>query len=245
MTKPRSEFHRPLPAHDLPAVGRPFNIEAGPDERIALARRFGILAVNRLQAVGVVRPEANGRRVRLDGRLSAEVVQTCVVTLEPITVVIDVALERLYGYDVMQDFEDGAGEVFLDLTDDLPAEPLTEDILDVGAASAEQLALASWIRIRGSQAWYSRVSRAVPGRSRGKSLAGRSRLWRGGGSERTRLGNGCWRQGIRINWPVVAGGASTRRPAPMRTMKNPAADCAFYCCDRAARRRSGFRKFHG
>lgn len=141
MTKPRSEFHRPLPAHDLPAVGRPFDIEAGPDERIALARRFGILAVNRLQAVGVVRPEANGRRVRLDGRLSAEVVQTCVVTLEVVTVVIDVALERLYGYDVMQDFEDGAGEVFLDLTDDLPAEPLTEDILDVGAASAEQLAL--------------------------------------------------------------------------------------------------------
>ncbi len=141
MTKPRTEFRRPLPVHDLPVAGRPFGIEAGPDERVALARRFGIHAVNRLQAVGVVRPEANGRRVRLDGHLSAEVVQTCVVTLEPITVVIDVALERLYGYDVMQDFEDGAGEVFLDLTDDLPAEPLTEDILDVGAASAEQLAL--------------------------------------------------------------------------------------------------------
>jgi hypothetical protein len=58
-----------------------------------------------------------------------------------VTVVIDVALERLYGYDVAQDFEDRAGEVFLDLTNDLPAEPLTEDVLDLGAASAEQLAL--------------------------------------------------------------------------------------------------------
>jgi hypothetical protein len=141
MSKPRSEFHRPLPAHDLPVAGRPFGIEAGPDERAALARRFGIVAVNRLQTEGIVRPEANGRRVRLDGHLFAEVVQTCVVTLEPVTVVIDVALERLYGYDVAQDFEDKAGEVFLDLTNDLPAEPLTEDVLDLGAASAEQLAL--------------------------------------------------------------------------------------------------------
>jgi uncharacterized metal-binding protein YceD (DUF177 family) len=141
MTKPRSEFHRSLPAHDLPAAGRPFGIEAGLDERAALARRFGIVAVNRLQAEGVVRPEANGRRVRLDGHLSAEVVQTCVVTLEPVTVVIDVALQRLYGYDMAQDFKAGAGEVFLDLADDLPAEPLTEDVLDVGAAAAEQLAL--------------------------------------------------------------------------------------------------------
>ena len=79
--------------------------------------------------------------MRLDGHLSAEVVQTCVVTLEPVTVVIDVALERLYGCDVAQDFEDGAGEVFLDLADDLPAEPLTDDVLDLGAAAAEQLAL--------------------------------------------------------------------------------------------------------
>jgi hypothetical protein len=141
MTGPRCEFHRPLAAHDLPVAGRPFDIEAGPEERVALARRFGIVAVNSLRAEGIVRPEANGRRVRLDGRLCAEVVQTCVVTLEPVTAIIDVALERLYGQDVSRDVEDGVGEVFLDLTDDLPAEPLTGGILDLGAASAEQLAL--------------------------------------------------------------------------------------------------------
>jgi Large ribosomal RNA subunit accumulation protein YceD len=141
MAKPQSEFHRPLPADNLPMAGRPFGIEAGPDERAALARRFGIVTINRLRAEGVVRPEANGRRVRLDGRLSAEVVQTCVVTLEPVTVVIDIALERLYGYDVAPDSEERAGEVFLDLADDLPAEPLTDGVLDIGAAAAEQLAL--------------------------------------------------------------------------------------------------------
>lgn len=141
MTEPRCEFHRPLPAHDLPVAGRPFAIEAGSEERAALARRFGIVAVNSLRAEGFVRPEANGRRVRLDGRLSAEVVQTCVVTLEPVTATIDAALERLYGHDVAHDFGDGVGEVFLDLADDLPAEPLTGGVLDLGAASAEQLAL--------------------------------------------------------------------------------------------------------
>ena len=88
MTELRSEFPRPIATHDLPLGGRSFDIEATPDERAGLARRFEILAVNNLRADGVIRPEAGGRRVKLEGHLSAEVVQTCVVTLEPVTAVI-------------------------------------------------------------------------------------------------------------------------------------------------------------
>jgi uncharacterized metal-binding protein YceD (DUF177 family) len=140
MTVRRSEFHRSVPVHDLPAGGRAFDIEARPDERTALARRFGIVAVNHLRAEGVIRPHASGRRVKLEGHLSAEVVQTCVITLEPVTAAIEVTLERLYGFDVTQDVEERFGEVFLDLTDD-PAEPLIADVVDIGAAAAEQLGL--------------------------------------------------------------------------------------------------------
>lgn len=140
MTEPRSEFHRPIATHDLPIGGRSFDIEARPDERAALAQRFDILAINHLRAGGVIRPQASGR-VKLEGHLSAEVVQTCVITLEPVTAVIDVPLERLYGFDVTEHIESGIKEVFLDLADDFPAETLIDDIVDVGAAAAEQLAL--------------------------------------------------------------------------------------------------------
>ena len=47
-----------------------------------------------------------------------------------------------YGYDVEEEEAEGArSEVFLDLSDDLPVEPLSGDLLDLGAAVAEQLAL--------------------------------------------------------------------------------------------------------
>lgn len=137
-----SEFRRPVVAHDLPVGGRAFDVEARPDERTALAERFAILAVNHLRAEGVIRSQAGGKRVKLEGHLAAEVVQTCVITLEPVTAAIEVPLERLYGFeDVAEEVGSGIGEVFLDLTDDLPAEPLTGDVVDIGAAAAEQLGL--------------------------------------------------------------------------------------------------------
>lgn len=139
MSEGRSEFCRPMAIHDLPVGGRAFDIEARLDEKTALARRFAILVVTNLRAHGVIRPEAGGRRVKLEGHLSAEVVQTCVVTLEPVTAVIWAALERLYGLDDAEGIE-STGEVFLEL-DDLPAEPLTGDVVDIGAAAAEQLGL--------------------------------------------------------------------------------------------------------
>ena len=139
MSEGSFEFCRPMAIHDLPVGGRPFDIEARFDERTALARRFAILAVNNLRAYGVIRPEAGGRRVKLEGHLSAEVVQTCIVTLEPVTAVIGVAFERLYGFDDAEGIE-STGEVFLEL-DDPPAEPLDGDVVDIGAAAAEQLGL--------------------------------------------------------------------------------------------------------
>jgi Large ribosomal RNA subunit accumulation protein YceD len=140
---PHGDFPRPVPAHDLPVSGRSFQVEARPDERSALARRFGILAVERLSAEGLLRPEAAGRRVKLEGRLVARVVQTCVVTLEPVAADIDVPFERLYGFDVAEEWSDEVptGEVHLNLADDLPLEPLASGVLDIGAATAEQLAL--------------------------------------------------------------------------------------------------------
>lgn len=135
-------FHRLVPVHDLPAAGRPFHIIARADERRELAGRFGLIAIDGLSAEGLLRPQAAGRRIRLEGRLIADVVQTCVVSLDPVPAHIDMRFERLYGWDVDEEEEDTTSdEVFLDLAGELPVERLTSDSLDLGAVTAEQLAL--------------------------------------------------------------------------------------------------------
>lgn len=136
-------FSRPVPVHDVPAAGQPFRIEARPDEREALARDLDIVALDSLRAEGLLLPESAGRRVKLVGRLVARVVQTCVVTLEPVAADIDTAFERLFGLDASGEWDDaqGAGEVFLDLSLELPPDPLPGGVADLGAAAAEQLAL--------------------------------------------------------------------------------------------------------
>jgi hypothetical protein len=142
MAEGGDEFSRPMAINDLPLAGRPFAIDASPDERAALARLFGIREVRELRASGAVRPEAGGQRFRLEGSLQAEVVQTCVVTLEPVVNRVEVPLERLYGTHAGEEWDDNAGtEVYLDLSSDVLTEPLAGGVLDVGAAVAEQLAL--------------------------------------------------------------------------------------------------------
>lgn len=135
-------FHRPVPVRDLPAAGRPFRITARAEECRDLARRYGLLAIDSLTAEGLLRPEASGRRVRLEGRLVADVVQTCVISLDPVPAHIDVGFQRLFGWDVNDEWEEGTGEeIYLDLASELPAERLSSDVLDLGEAVAEQLSL--------------------------------------------------------------------------------------------------------
>src|ERR1700761_675289 len=63
-----------------PAVHR---IAAEPAEREALARRFDLVSLDRLQAEISLSRAADGE-VRLEGVLGAAFVQSCVVTLEPV-----------------------------------------------------------------------------------------------------------------------------------------------------------------
>jgi uncharacterized metal-binding protein YceD (DUF177 family) len=126
------EFHRPLALARIPPEGREERIEARASECAALAERFAIPAVERLSALLRLRPEPGGT-VLAEGRLSAEVVQTCVVTLEPVRQALDEAITlRILppGQDPSDD-PDGP--------DEIEAEDGT---VDLGEAVAEQLSLA-------------------------------------------------------------------------------------------------------
>ena len=70
-------------ANDIPAEGRRFHLQADPEERSRLAEALGIPEVASLSADMELRPIA-GQSFAVRGTLSASVVQTDVVTLDPV-----------------------------------------------------------------------------------------------------------------------------------------------------------------
>lgn len=130
---PAPEFSRLLPLGSVGQEGRQQVLEAAEGERAALAARFRIPAVESFRAELRLWPEADGS-IRVDGRLAAEVVQTCVVTLEPVAQRVEepVALRLLpSGVEPADDDPDQPDEI-----------PSRNGAVDLGEALAEQLALA-------------------------------------------------------------------------------------------------------
>jgi uncharacterized metal-binding protein YceD (DUF177 family) len=77
-----NEFSRLYPLETLSPEPHCVEIEAGPDEREALARRFGLVAVDALAAeAGLCR---SGDAATAVGRLRAKVTQSCVASAEPV-----------------------------------------------------------------------------------------------------------------------------------------------------------------
>ncbi len=134
--RPAPEFSRVVPVESLADGETVIDIEADADERAALARRFGLLALDSLTAkVGLTPVDAG--LVRVHGALAAKVTQACVVTLKSVTTRVEGSFERLYGADTP---EEEAGLITDTDTEETP-EPFTDGAVDVGEAVAEQLAL--------------------------------------------------------------------------------------------------------
>jgi uncharacterized metal-binding protein YceD (DUF177 family) len=92
MTGP--EFSRPVRLDTLGAQPREMQIAAEPGERAALARRFGLLALDRLEAeVAVTRLEDE---IALHGTLRAEVSQVCIASGAPVPAVLIVPFDILF-----------------------------------------------------------------------------------------------------------------------------------------------------
>jgi uncharacterized metal-binding protein YceD (DUF177 family) len=135
VTAAAPEFSRRVP---LALIGRePFrqDIEAGPEERAALARRFGLVALDRLWAAVTVQRQ-EGAAIRLQARFEAEFVQECVVTLEPVGGSLAEEFALRYG-------PPEADRHALDLASEEDAfEPLLGEAIDIGEAVAQELSLA-------------------------------------------------------------------------------------------------------
>jgi uncharacterized metal-binding protein YceD (DUF177 family) len=130
------DFARVVAVRALPSHGG-FPFDVAPDEReaAALARLLDARSVRKLRFRGVLRPEGAGWV--LEAELGATVVQTCVVTLDPVTTRIDQPVRRLF-----LPGEPNAAEVeVLPDGEEDEVEPLGERI-DLGLVAIEALALA-------------------------------------------------------------------------------------------------------
>ena len=131
------EFSRPFAIDDIEPKGSMVELIADPEERRLLAERFDLLALDRLVARLTVTRGASGIPIRVRGRLQASVVQSCVVSLEPVASEIDEPVEAEYGPASAVGPEE---VVQLDQPD--PPEPLEGDSLELGELVAQHLSVA-------------------------------------------------------------------------------------------------------
>lgn len=130
-------FSRPVPVHDVPATGKEVTVTADPAEREALAKFLKIPEVKRLEAHFTLKPRGDGG-LSVTGELDADVVQTCVVTLEnfPAAVKEEIAARYVEKDETPPPQPGEEHEADLDAPD-----VLINGTADLGALAAEHLAL--------------------------------------------------------------------------------------------------------
>ena len=126
---------------------RPQTIKLTPSEEIraALASRFGLLEMSSFEADLRVRRRADTGWIEVTGTIRSDLIQECVVTLEPIPAHVEAEVAEMFVEEGVEEGGEmgprGREAVDLDPIADDP-EPLVDGVLDVGEIAAQALSLA-------------------------------------------------------------------------------------------------------
>lgn len=116
--------------------GKRIAIAAGEAERVALAKRFGLVSIARLEAEVTLSPD--GDAVLANGTLNASIVQSCAISGEDLPVEIKEPLALRFVPETTETKDEE-----IDLTEEeLDEIPFTGRSFDLGEAVAQSLALA-------------------------------------------------------------------------------------------------------
>jgi uncharacterized metal-binding protein YceD (DUF177 family) len=126
------EFSRPVSLARLGAAPFEQEIAATPEECAALAARFGLLGLDRLNA-RVVLERKPGDTIVLSAEWEAAFTQECVVSLDPVAGMACERFELRYGPPDREGEDDAEAPAF---------EPLDGDAIDIGEAVAQEFSLS-------------------------------------------------------------------------------------------------------
>ena len=113
---------------------------ANSDERAAVAQLLDLIACDRLVAHIKIRPRA-GDRFFVSGTIEADIVQSCVVTLEPVPAALSESFEAEFW--PAEHLEPAVrGELEAEILGDDPPEPLIDGRIETGRLVFECLATA-------------------------------------------------------------------------------------------------------
>jgi len=142
MTPP--PFSRPVRVEAIPRDGLETRIEADAGERAALAAFNGLPAVAALGAAFSLK-HGGGGTILVRGELSAEVTQTCVVTLEPFEASISAPIDLRFAPADDASARPGAAaseaETTLVVGEEDEPDPIVDGVIDLGAVASEFLTL--------------------------------------------------------------------------------------------------------
>ena len=131
----RPEFSRMIDVRQ--ASGKQVQLEANEAERVALATRFGIVRIDRLEAEVLL--DRVGEVVNATGRLEADIVQSCAVSSEDLPVQIREALAFRFVPEAAHTQPDEEVELSPEECDDIEYGGTS---FDLGEAVAQSMALA-------------------------------------------------------------------------------------------------------
>ncbi|WP_448189698.1 YceD family protein [Azospirillum sp. sgz301742] len=140
---PPPEFSRLVKADSVQQRGEVVEvIEADEAERTALAARFELEAIGRLKATVRLTRTQGGEMVRAVGELEADVVQTCVVTLESVHNSVKELFESLFAPPALVPDTPDDMDFDASIADEDIIEPIVNGRIDIGELTAQHLSLA-------------------------------------------------------------------------------------------------------
>jgi uncharacterized metal-binding protein YceD (DUF177 family) len=137
------EFTHPIRMDGIGSKTVTVTLSPNDAARAALAERLDLVALPSLSAKVSVRRRNDSGWVEVSGTLVADVVQDCVVTLEPVPARVEVEIAEMFVEADSEDdvFKGSTGAVELDPIADMP-EPVEGDTLDLAEIVAQSLSLS-------------------------------------------------------------------------------------------------------
>lgn len=133
--KAPAEFSRPIAIEGItPDKTRNEKVEATAQECAALCKRFDLRGLENFKASINIRRVEGGEVVHVSGKLTADVIQTCVVSLQDVHAHVESDFETFFSENAPEEDE------IVDGNEDAP-ELLRNGMLDLGEVAAQYLSL--------------------------------------------------------------------------------------------------------